>query len=93
MGNTCFIYDLTTEQFTYDLQVELNLGLGFGDRNKHHTFLSYLQLVQDQMSDVSLPVCPQHEDHLPSRIRGLGHKMGEDPHQGVLVLKIKRPGA
>ncbi|TNN74911.1 hypothetical protein EYF80_014829 [Liparis tanakae] len=39
------------------------------------------------MSDVRLPVGTQHVDHLPSRVRGLCHKVCEHPDQGVLVLQ------
>lgn len=53
---------------------------------------TYLQLVVDQVGDVSLPVRAQHVDHLPSWVRGFGDKVSEDPHQGVLVLEGREEG-
>lgn len=39
------------------------------------------------MSDVSLPIRSQHVDHLSTRVGRFRHKVGEHPHQRVLILK------
>lgn len=53
---------------------------------------SYLKLVQDQVGDISLPICTQHVNHLSPWVRRFCNKMGKDPHQGILVLKGQEKG-
>lgn len=52
----------------------------------HARFLQ-LHEVCDQVGDVRLPVGAQQVAGLAPRAGALGHKLGEDPHGGVLVLQ------
>lgn len=52
-----------------------------------HLGLLHFHEVGHQVCDVELPLGAQHVGQLPPKIGGLSHKLGEDPHCGVLVLE------
>lgn len=49
--------------------------------------LLYLHEVSYQLRDVHLPVRAQQVGQVSPRIRRLSHKLGQDSHHGMLVLK------
>ena len=56
-----------------------------------HVWFLQLHEVSNQVGDVKLPVRTEQVARLAPGASPLGHKLGEDPHHGVLVLEGAAP--
>lgn len=56
-----------------------------------HMWFLQLHEVSNQVGDVELPVWTEQVAWLAPGASPLGHKLGEDPHHGVLVLEGAAP--